>query len=143
MSQEQVPDDFDWVSAQAKCNAALMFERLRARVRDDVQRRNGVFDRHDGWKFEFHDEGEQFEALRTVGSGFTGSKVSAVVRFERAGRRIHVQGEDVDVDFTAIVTLDVTGICRFVVGEAMYSEWEIRRLALEQLFFEETEDEAE
>ena len=28
---------------------------------------------------------------------------------------------------------------RFVVGEAIYSEWEIRRMALEQLFFEEEE----
>jgi hypothetical protein len=31
--------------------------------------------------------------------------------------------------------------CRFVVGEAMYSDWEIRRMALEQLFFEEDESE--
>jgi hypothetical protein len=33
----------------------------------------------------------------------------------------------------------VAGVCRLVVGEAMYSEWEIRRMALEQLFFEEEE----
>jgi hypothetical protein len=55
-------------------------------------------------------------------------------------RRIHVQGEGIDVDFTAVVTLDVTGLCRFVVGEATYSDWEIRRMALEELFFEETDD---
>jgi hypothetical protein len=143
MSQEHVPDDFDWVGAQAKCSAAAMFERLRTGVREDVQRRNGIFDRQDGWRFEFHDDGDQFEALRTLASGGPGSKIAAVVRFERAGRRIHVAGEDIDVDFTAVVTLDVTGICRFVVGEAMYSEWEIRRLALEQLFFEESEDDSE
>ena len=40
-----------------------------------------------------------------------------------------------------IVTLDPAGMCRFVVGEAIYSEWEIRRMALDQLFFEEREDE--
>jgi hypothetical protein len=45
-----------------------MFERLRTRVREDVQRRNGIFDRHDGWKFEFHDDGDQFEASRVVAS---------------------------------------------------------------------------
>jgi hypothetical protein len=140
MSQEHVPDDFDWVSAQAKCSAALMFERLRTRVKEDVQRRNGIFDRHDGWKFEFHQEGDEFEASRTAGSGLKGSNGAAAVRFERVGRRIHVEGEDIDVEFTAVVALDVTGLCRFVVGEVMYSEWEIRRMALEQLFFEETDD---
>jgi hypothetical protein len=29
------------------------------------------------------------------------------------------------------------------VGEAVYADWEIRRMALEQLFFEESEDDGE
>ena len=140
MPQEHVPDDFDWVTASAKCSAALMFERLRTRVREDVQRRNGIFNRNDGWKFEFHEEGDEFEASRAVAPGSTVSNGAAFVRFERTGRRIYVQGEDVDVEFTAVVTLDVAGLCRFVIGEAVYSEWEIRRMALEQLFFEEPDD---
>jgi hypothetical protein len=139
MSQDHASDDFDWVTAQGKCSAAAMFERLRTRVREDVQRRNGIFDRNDGAKFEFHEEGDEFEATRAVAGGM-GSKVTAAVRFERVGRRIHVEGEELDVAFSAVVTLDVTGQCRFVVGEAVYSEWEIRRMALEQLFFEETDE---
>jgi hypothetical protein len=141
MSQEHASDNFDWVAAQANCSAASMFDRLRTRVKEDVHRRNGLRDRDDGWTFEFHDEGDdEFEVSRTVGKGITGPNVTALVRFARAGRRIHVQGEDLDVDFTSVVTVDTTGLCRFVVGEAMYSDWEIRRMALEQLFFEETED---
>jgi hypothetical protein len=136
MSLEPVSDDFDWVGAQAKCSAALMFERLRARVEEDVRRRNGLLGRHDGWTFEFYAEDDAFEVSRFVAPG----KVGAVVQFERAGRRIHVEGEDIDVGFTAIVTVDTTGACRFVVGEAMYSDWELRRMALELLFFEETEE---
>ena len=137
MAQEIGGDNFDWVGAQAKCSAALMFDRLRARVEEDVRRRNGLIDRDDGWSFEFYsEEDDAFEVSRLVGTG----KVGAVVQFERAGRRIHVQGEDIDVDFTAIVTLDTSGVCRFVVGEAMYSDWELRRMALELLFFEEIEE---
>jgi hypothetical protein len=121
---DHVPDDFDWVAAQAKCSAASMFDRLRTHVREDVQRRNGLFDREDGWKFEFDEDGDAFEASRVVtAGGFTGPKVAALVRFERAGPRIHVHSEDIDIDFTAVVTLDVGGLCRFVVGEAMYSDW--------------------
>src|SRR5262245_9407462 len=133
MAQEHVSEDFDWVGAQAQCSAAMMFDRLRARVEEDVRRRNGLLGRHDGWKFEFYGEEGMFEVSRLIGS----DKVGAVVQFERVGRRIHVSGEDIDVDLTAIVTLDTTGTCRFVVGEAMYSDWEVRRMALELLFFEE------
>jgi hypothetical protein len=143
MAEEHAPDDFNWVGAQATCNAASMFDRLRARVKEDVQRRNGLFDQDEDWSFEFHEEGDdEFEVVRVSGSGVTGPNVSAVVQFERAGRRIRVHSEDIDVEFTSVVILDTAGHCRFVVGEAMYSDWEIRRMALEQLFFEES-DEAE
>lgn len=140
MSADHAPDDFDWVGAQAKCSTQSMFERLRTQIRQDVQNRNGLFDRDDHWRFEFHEEDEEFEVSRLVPSGRSGTRVAALVRFERHGRRVHVQGEDVDVDFVAVVTLDVTGHCRFAVGEAMYADWEIRRMALEQLFFEESAD---
>ena len=62
MSPEPTPDDFDWVAAQAKCSTQLMFEHLRTRVRGDVQHRNGVFNRGDHWRFEFHDEGDEMRA---------------------------------------------------------------------------------
>ena len=140
MSPEHAPEDFDWVAAQANCTAASMFARLLAGVREDVQRRNGLLGRDDGWKFELHQENAGFEVSRVV-SGFTGTKVDAFVTFERAGRRLHIRGDNVDVDITAIVALDAAGACRLVVGEAMYAEWEIRRLALEQLFFEDAEAE--
>jgi hypothetical protein len=44
-------------------------------------------------------------------------------QFERVGRRIHVQGEDLDVDLAVIVTLDTNGV------------W-----ALAVLFFEDVEE---
>ncbi len=117
-----------------------MFEYLRTHVREDVQNRNGLLNREDEWRFEFHDEDDEFEVTRLVPSGRSGPRVTASVQFLRNGRRIEVHGEDVDVEFVAIVTLDVTGQCRFAVGEAVYTGWEIRRMALEQLFFEESDD---
>ena len=140
MAQENPADDFNWVAAQSTCNAASMFDRMVAGVKEDVQRRNGLLGRDDGWTFEVHEDGDdEFEVSRVVKSGGRDSTVAALVRFERAGRRIHVHGDDVDVDFTAVVALDAAGACRFVVADDLYSEWEIRRMALEQLFFEEAE----
>jgi len=115
-------------------------ERLRDGVKADVQRRNSLLVSGDGWKFEFDEDDDGFEAVRVVAQRFIGSSGSAAVRFERIGPRIQIQGDGIDVDLTAVVTLDATGACRLVIGEAMYAEWEVRRLALELLFFEESED---
>jgi hypothetical protein len=140
MAQDHVPEDFNWVGAQSKCTAAAVFETLRTRVRDDVQRRNGLLGRNDGWTFEFFDEGDEFEVARTA-MVRGASKTLAVVTFARSGRRILVHSEEIDIDLTAIVTLDPMGSCKLVIGEAMYSDWELRRMALELLFFEESDEE--
>lgn len=140
MAPDDTSDQFEWVSAKAKCTAALMFERLRAGVKQDVERRNALVGLDEGFRFELSEEGEAFDVARLEGSRVAQPRVSALVRFERAGPRIHVRSEDVDVDFTAILSLDPAGHCRFVVGEVLYSDWEVRRMALELLFFDETEE---
>jgi hypothetical protein len=117
-----------------------MFERLRAGVKQDVDHRNALVGLNDGLRFEFSEDGEAFDVARLEGSRVTQAKVAALVRFERAGPRIHVRSEDVDVDFTAILSLDPAGHCRFVVGEALDTDWEVRRMALELLFFDEPEE---
>ena len=135
MAPEQAPDDFDWVSAQAKCSATAMYERLRARVKADAERRNRLTAFGSSERFEFDEDEEGFEVARAVPAG---SDVGAAfVEFVRDGRRIHVKGDGVDVDFTMVVSLDPAGLCRFVVQDVMYSEWEIAKMALEALFFEE------
>jgi hypothetical protein len=139
MAQDQAPEDFNWVAAQSKCTAAAVFETLRVRVREDVQRRNTLLGRNDGWTFEFFEEGDEFEVERTA-TVRGESKTLAVVSFARSGRRILIHSEEIDIDLTAIVVLDPSGACKLVVGEALYSDWELRRMALEQLFFEETDE---
>ena len=140
MAADNVSDQVEWVSAKAQCTAAVMFERLRVGVKQDVERRNALVRLDEGSRFEFSEDSEGFDVARLEGARFTNHKVAALVRFERAGPRINVRGEDVDVDFTAVLTLDPAGQCRFVVGEALYAEWEVRRMALELLFFDELEE---
>ena len=131
-------DDFDWVTAQAGCSAELMFQKLQDGTRADVEKRNGAtFGRKDGWRFEFHpDEGDGFEVVRVAGS----SKSSAIVTFRREGTRIEISGDGVDVQITAIVGINPHGDCRYYVGEVEYLGWEVRKQALDMLFFEESED---
>jgi hypothetical protein len=132
-------DDFDWVTAQGGCTAEQMFVRLLEGARKDVDRRNASgFGRDDGWRFEVHaDDDRSFEVSRVAGSG----KASAFVTFERAGARINISGDGVDVELFAIVSINPAGHCRYFVGEHEYLGWEIRKMALDTLFFERDEDE--
>ena len=133
---DSAKEDFDWVSAQSACSTDLMFQRLQEGARKDVERRNAAgFGRSDNWKFECHIDDGSFEVTR---AGATAG-AAAFVTFERVGPRIHVHGDGVDVEFTAIVAINTSGECRYFVGEAEYVGWEVRKLALDLLFFEEVE----
>jgi hypothetical protein len=136
MATDRTANDFDWVSAQSACTAETMFERLRQGAERDVERRNSL-DLHGSVRYELHDEGDQFEVARVAQSSLSTAKTLAFVTFTREGRRIHVVGDGIDVQFTAIVAVNDEGACRFFVGEAEYAEWHVRKLALEHLFFDD------
>ena len=133
---ESAKDGFDWVTAQAGCTTEVMFERLQDGARTDVDRRNAVAgDRK--WRFELNvDDDLSFEVARIADS----STASAFVTFQRDGSRINVAGDGVDVQFTAITGINATGECRYFVGEHEYLGWEVRKLALDLLFFEEVDE---
>jgi hypothetical protein len=130
-------DNFDWVTAQAGCSAEQMFQKLLDGARADVERRNAAtFGRTDGWRFEFHDDDDGFEVVRVAGS----SRAGATVTFHREGPRIEIAGDGVDVQITAIVGINPHGDCRYYVREGEYLGWEVRKQALDVLFFDEPEE---
>jgi hypothetical protein len=135
---DSTADDFDWVSAQGGCTAEQMFKRLLDGARQDVDRRNAAtFGRTDGWRFEVHvDDDDHFEVTR----GAESAKAAAFVTFERSGPRINITGDGVDVELFAIVSINPHGACRYYVGETEYLGWEVRKLALDTLFFERDDE---
>lgn len=137
MAEGSGKDDFDWVTAQAGCSAALMFQKLQDGTKADVDRRNGAtFGRTDHWRFEFHEVEDGFEVIRLAGSSETG----AVVIFQLEGPRITILGDGVDVKMTAVVGINANGDCRYYIGEGEFLAWEVRKQALDQLFFEDLEE---
>jgi len=138
MATESTTDDFDWVSAQAGCRVDLMFQRLLDGARKDAERRNGAgFRRTDKWRFEVNvDDEHSFEVARITET----PQGSAFVTFEWEGPRINIAGDGVDVQLTAIVGINASGECRYYIGEHEYLAWEVRKLALDLLFFEEPEE---
>ena len=138
MASESATDDFDWVSAQAACRIDLMFQRLLEGARKDVDRRNAAgFGRRDKWRFEVNVDGDNaFEVTRSGES----SRAGAFVTFEREGPRINIAGDGVDVQLTAITAINASGECRYFVGEHEFLGWEVRKMALEPLFFGDDEE---
>jgi hypothetical protein len=130
-------DNFDWVSAQAGCSAVQMFQKLHIGAKADVERRNSAgAGRSDHWRFELHGEDDSFEVIRIADS----SKDGAVVTFSLDGPRINIDGDGVDVRITAVVGINPAGECRYFVGELEFLGWEVRKQALDQLFFEDIEE---
>jgi hypothetical protein len=129
-------DNFDWVSAQAGCSAVQMFQKLQEGAKADVERRNfAAARRNDNWQFEFHPGEDDFEVVRIAPS----SKDGAAVTFTLNGPRIDIDGDGVDVRITAVVGINPGGECRYFVGELEFLGWEVRKQALDQLFFEDVE----
>ena len=130
-------DNFDWVSAQAGCSVDQMFQRLQDGAQADVDRRNSAtFGRTGGWRFEFHADEDGFEVVRVSGS----SRSDAVVTFQREGPRINIVGDGVDVQITAVVGINAHGDCRYYVAEGEFLGWEVRKQALDLLFFEDSDE---
>jgi hypothetical protein len=130
-------DNFDWVTAQAGCSAAQMFQKLQDGARADVDRRNSAAaNRSDNWRFEFHEDDDGFEVVRIADS----SKAGAAVTFVLDGPRINIDGDGVDVRITAIVGINHSGDCRYFVGELEFLGWEVRKQALDLLFFEDSDE---
>lgn len=134
---DSTSDNFDWVTAQAGCTAEQMFKKLLDGAKQDVDRRNASnFGRDDGWRFEVHaDDDDHFEVSRVAGS-----KSSAFVTFERVGPRINIEGDGVEVQLFATASINHAGACRYFIGESEYLGWEVRKLALDTLFFEEQDE---
>jgi hypothetical protein len=129
-------DNFDWVTAQAACSAVEMFQKLQDGAKADVDRRNfAASTRNDNWRFEFHAGEDDFEVVRIAPS----SKDGAAVSFTLNGPRIDIDGDGVEVRMTAIVGINPAGQCRYFVGELEFLGWEVRKQALDQLFFEDVE----
>ena len=128
------------VTAQSNCSAALLFAGLQERVAKDVERRNALADAAQHWRFELHGEdADWFEVSRT-GARFSTAR-SAVVVFERVGLRINVSGDGVDVDFTVVVGLNQCRRVWLLRRRGRVPGWEVRKMALEALFFETGDDE--
>jgi hypothetical protein len=121
------PSDFDWVTARHQCSVAKMFEALHLEAKANVETMNRLAPER---PWNFVDAGGGFSVSRRTEFGqrgvrFTVNDQSAVV----------VTGHNAPVNFTASITLNDDGECRFLVDGQELDRWQVLRRALEPLLF--------
>jgi len=127
-----LPEDFNWVKAYADCSVAQVFESLRSQVKRDVATREEIRDRRDShYSFRFASEPWSFTAL------VEGNQVHRTVTFTLKDKKILIQNNDEKnpLSLEISVGLNNDGLCVARINDQEYEFWQIRKKALEKLFF--------
>lgn len=128
MSSDANADTFDWVSARFNCSTAKVFEKLRAGVRADVEAIQAkTAGAHYG--FDFSSNGDSFVVL------LQGNQLHDSVVFRLKENSIFVMDTNDKELFAARPTLNDKGECVVKIGDRECEIWQVRKRALEGLFF--------
>jgi hypothetical protein len=122
----------DWVSKRSACSLFQMFEKLRIDVENDVRVRQSLRPEQAQYKFSFAQEGDIFSVSRDANR----HELLATVSFHLEENGIVARKRSGSTILTAKITLNNKGECRFKIGEEEYESWQLRRKALESIFFE-------
>jgi hypothetical protein len=122
--------DLDWVRARADCSLHKVFERLVSGVKDDVASRQELARELDqGIHFAVTEDHER-RLLVTRNLRGTVSTVEFIL-----GPSEIVVEEDGLQTLTATAGLNEKGECTLQVEGTEWEPWQVRRMALEGLFF--------
>jgi hypothetical protein len=131
MNKHEKPSDFDWVTVRAGCSALNMFRLLKHDAAKNVEAIKTATKSPEGNEMAVRllDNGSSFVVMRRTYRSEMG------VRFTLSQDWIRVESQGVNVSFTATLTLNDEGECRFMVGDKTLDRWQLLRRALEPLFF--------
>jgi hypothetical protein len=122
--------EFNWVGARAACSSAQVFTSLFISVKDDVEKMNTLSINH-GRVFGAgsNSSGRYFAAYRD-------GNTNSLVEFTLHGDHIEIKTSKDIAPLVVTLTLDNEGNCKLRVdGGECLSQWQVRRMVLEELFF--------
>lgn len=137
MNQKTVPE-LDWVNAFSGCSLGKVFHQLKLQIAEDVKARNGQIQSLSvavtikPYAFAMTEQGERFSVFVEGDKVPRGNSVS----FALEEKKICVTDANGALLFEATLTLNDEGECRLKVGGQEREFWQVRRMALQKLFFE-------
>jgi hypothetical protein len=123
-----VPPTFEWVKARASCSLAQVFKDLELGAKADVDVMKKLYP-HEANSF-FITSGRSLFSVNRITDTMTSASQS--VDFELS-KEITIR--DGDKCLHAGITLNNDGQCKLKIADAELDEWQVRRMALERLFF--------
>lgn len=122
-------DTFDWVKERASCSLGIVFEKLKLELEEDVKTRNALRPENAPYSFATLQNGDKFLVL------LNSNQVRRAVKFVLGTTVISVLDNENEPMFEATLTLNDTGQCRAKIKGEEREFWQLRRSALEDLFF--------
>jgi hypothetical protein len=140
MAEGLVPTSFDWVRGRAECSLYKVFKELLVGVREDVDTRNSIQPNHNPKWSVGALSSNRFSVLREENTN--GCPVNSSVEFILAKDHLEIVDDDetspvsnTSPRLVATITLNNEGLCRLKVGDVELEQWQLRRMALESIFF--------
>jgi hypothetical protein len=122
------PRTLDWVKERAACSLAQVFKELQLGVEEDVRAINDVRALDDDHKF-------QTSPINHTGFVVYRNVSAKNVRFFLQPDHIEIDNDVSGEKHTATITLNNEGRCKPVLNGEELELWQLRRTALEPLFF--------
>lgn len=125
--------EFDWVTARANCSLGLMFERLKGEIEEDVKKRQEIrpkteFGNYYGFRVDMN---QSRISVLLEGNGIQRQSIVFYLKKDC----IEIVDGSATSKFKATATLCDDGECRLKVNDQERELWQVRKLALEDLFF--------
>ena len=121
---------FDWVTERSSCSLPKVFKDLRLQVEADVKTRNALRPNNSPYEFSVAGNGDDFTVLLEA------KDAHRSVIFSLAEHAILVRDDKGNQMLEVTVTFNDEGKCRLTVNKEERELWQVRRLALEKLFFQ-------
>jgi hypothetical protein len=133
MTDDKIPEHFDWVHARSECSLPHIFKELEQGVRDDIEVAQSLVPPRYEIKFSMAQSSmKRFSTIR-VDDPMRG--ISSSVDFVCTRDKIETYDENSQLLLSASLTLNNEGKCRLLVNDTELTQWQFRRKALEKLFF--------
>jgi hypothetical protein len=126
---EKDPAKFDWVTERSSCSLPKVFKTLRLQVEEDVKSRNALRPDNSPYEFSLAENAGDF-TVRLEAKDLRQS-----VTFSLAEHAISVRDDKGNPIFDVTLTFTDEGKCRLNVNNQPREFWQVRRMALEELFF--------
>ena len=120
---------FDWVSQRSACTLPKVFHTLRLQVEEDVNTRNAQRPENSPYSFSVAEDIHDFAVVLQSG------EVREKVTFSLTEDAILVRSDRGEHKLSVTLHFNDHGECKLRVGEEEREYWQVRRMALEDLFF--------